>query len=102
MRHNGNMSIPELAPRRTFGGIVAVWIVAAVAAVVIGLIAPPDWRAAWVTVAFGGCLVLAFIVQLAYGRSQRFTERMAASVLGALVVMGLIGLGFGLATLVPA
>ncbi|MCR2784045.1 MULTISPECIES: hypothetical protein [unclassified Microbacterium] len=96
------MSIPELAPRRTFGGIVAVWAVAAVAAVVIGVLSPPEWRSAWVTVALGGCLVLAFAVQLFYGRSQQFTERMAVSVLGALLVMGLIGLGFGLATLVPA
>ncbi|MCR2799586.1 MULTISPECIES: hypothetical protein [unclassified Microbacterium] len=96
------MTIPELAPRRTFGGIVAVWVVAAVAAVLIGIFAPAEWRAPWVTVALGGCLVLSFAVQLAYGRSQNFTQRMAASILGALLVMGVIGFGFGLATLVPA
>lgn len=102
MVHNGDMTIPELAPRRTFGGVVAVWVVAAVAAVVIGVFSPPEWRSAWVTVALGGCLVLAFAIQLGYGRSHRFTQRMAASILGALLVMGLIGFGFGLATLVPA
>ncbi|MCR2812817.1 hypothetical protein NQ166_00875 [Microbacterium sp. zg.Y1090] len=96
------MTIPELAPRRTFGGIIAVWVVAALAAVAIGIFAPAEWRAPWVTVALGGCLVLSFAVQLASGRSQRFTERMAASILGSLLVMGVIGFGFGLASLVPA
>ena len=95
------MAVPELAPRRTFGGIVAVWIVAAVVAVVIGILATPEWRAAWLGVALGGCLILAFAVQLWSGRSQGFTERVAASIFGAVVVMGVISLGFGLAALVP-
>ena len=95
------MAVPELAPRRTFGGIVAVWIAAAVAAVVIGVLATPDWRAAWLGVALGACLILAFAVQLWSGRSQGFTERVAASIFGAVVVMGVISLGFGLAALVP-
>ncbi|MET0673228.1 MAG: hypothetical protein ABWY37_07025 [Microbacterium pygmaeum] len=92
---------PELAPRGTLGGIIAVWIVAALAGVAIGLFVPGEWRAAWLTVALGACLVLAFAVQLGYGRSQGFTERVAASALGALLVMGVISLGFGLAAVVP-
>ena len=56
---------------------------------------------AWLLVGLGGCLILAFAIQLGYGRSQGFTERVAASVLGALVVMGIISLGFGLAAIVP-
>jgi hypothetical protein len=92
---------PELAPRRTIGGVISVWVVAALAGIAIGLFVPPEWRAAWLTVALGGCLVLAFAVQLAYGRSQGFTERVGASILGALLVMGVISLGFGLAAIVP-
>lgn len=84
-----------------FGGIVAVWILAAVAAVVIGVLATPDWRAAWLGVALGGCLIVAFAVQLWSGRSHGFTERVAASIFGAVVVMGVISLGFGLAAIVP-
>jgi hypothetical protein len=95
------VAIPELAPRRTFGGIIAVWLVAAAVAVAIGLLVGDDGRAAWLAVGLGGCLVLAFAIQLGYGRSQGFTERVAASVLGALVVMGIISLGFGLAAIVP-
>ncbi len=95
------MATPELAPRRTFGGVVAVWVIAALIGVSIGIFAPEDWRAAWLTVGLGGCLVLAFAIQLWFGRSQGFTERVAASVLGALLVMGVISLGFGLAAIIP-
>jgi hypothetical protein len=94
------MTLPDLAPRRAYGGVVAVWIVAAVVAVVIGVLAPADWRSAWMPVGLAGTVVLAFVIQLAPGRSQGFIERVAASALGALLVMGLIGLGFALASLV--
>ncbi len=95
------MATSELAPRGTISGIVAVWIAAAVLGVAIGAFVPPAWRAAWLTLALAGCLILSFGVQLAYGRSQRFIVRVAASVLGALVVLGVISAGFGLASLVP-
>jgi hypothetical protein len=101
MGDDGDVALPELAPRRTFGGVVAVWVLAAVIAIVIGIFATPDWRAAWLGVGLGGCLIVAFATQLWSGRSQGFTERVAASVLGAALVMGVISLGFGLASLVP-
>ncbi|RKT33460.1 hypothetical protein DEU34_2056 [Microbacterium sp. AG1240] len=92
---------PELAPRRTVGGVIAVWVVAALAGIAIGIFVPADDRAAWLTVGLGATLVLAFSIQLSYGRSQQFVERVAASVLGALVVLGVISAGFGLAAIVP-
>ena len=93
------MSTPDLAPRRTFGGIVAVWVLAALAGVAIGLFAPAEWRAQWISVALGGCIIAAFAVQLWYGRSQAFIQRMALSSLGAFVVLGVITVGFALAEL---
>ncbi|WP_288785766.1 hypothetical protein [uncultured Microbacterium sp.] len=96
------MSIPGLAPRGGLGGIVAVWVAAAVIAVVIGFVAPPDWRAAWMPVGLAGCIVLAFVVQFAYGHAEGFLRRVAASALGAMAVMGLIGLGLGLASMFSA
>lgn len=95
------MAVPELAPRRTIGGIVAVWVVAAVAAVAIGVFVPEDVRAVWLAIGLGGLIALAFAVQLWYGRSQQFIERVAASAIGSLVVMGVISAGFGLAALIP-
>ena len=101
MGHNGGVAVPELAPRRTMGGIVSVWVVAAIIGIVIGVLVGDDARAAWLAVGLGGCLVLAFAIQLWSGRSQGFTQRVAASILGALVVMGILSLGFGLAAIVP-
>jgi len=97
---NVGMPGPELVPRRTIGGVVAVWAAAAVAGVAIGLFVPAEWRAAWLTVALGASVVLAFTIQLSYGRSQQFVERVAASALGALLVLGVISAGFGLAAIV--
>ncbi|MGP3534813.1 hypothetical protein ACTU3I_08475 [Microbacterium sp. RD1] len=95
------MSVPELAPRRTVWGVVAVWIVSALAGVAIGVFVPEPWRAAWLTVALGGILALAFGVQLWYGRSHEFIFRVAASVLGAMIIMAVISAGFGLAAIIP-
>ncbi|SBS69865.1 hypothetical protein [uncultured Microbacterium sp.] len=93
------MTVPDLAPRRTFVGVIVAWVFAAVVALAVGLIAPPEWRAAWMAVGLGACVIVSFIVHLWFGRSQGFIERVAASILGSLLVMGLIGVGFGLATL---
>ncbi|MDF2580338.1 MAG: hypothetical protein K0S49_1917 [Microbacterium sp.] len=100
--HNGTVTTPDLAPPRTVAGVVAVWIAAAVAAILVGVLAPVDERAMWMPVALGGCLVLAFVIQLVLGRVRGFIERVAVSVLGALFVMGFIGIGFGLSSLVGA
>lgn len=78
-----------------------MWVAAALIGVAIGLWVGDERRAAWLAVGLGGCLILAFAIQLAYGRSHGFTQRVAASILGALVVMGIISLGFGLAAIVP-
>lgn len=94
------MSTPELAPPGTFRAVVAVWVAALVAAVAIGLFVPVDWRMAWMAVGFGAVMILAFVVQLAIGRSKGFIDRVAASVAGALLVMGLVSAVFGLAEIV--
>lgn len=101
VRDNEGVAVPELAPRRAFGGVIAVWVAAAVIGVAIGIFVAADARAAWLGVGLGLCLILAFAIQLRTGRSQGFTQRVAASILGALIVMGIISLGFGLATIVP-
>jgi hypothetical protein len=95
------MSVAELTPKRTVWGVIAVWIVAALTGIAIGVFVPEDWRAAWLTVGLGGIVVLSFGVQLWYGRSQEFIVRVAASSLGGMIVMGVISAGFGLAAIVP-
>ena len=80
---------------------MAVWVAAALMGIALGLFAPADLRAAWLVLGLGAALALAFAVQLAYGRSQGYIQRVAISILGALLVMGVISLGFGLASIVP-
>ncbi|MBB2975042.1 putative membrane protein [Microbacterium endophyticum] len=96
------MSAPDLAPRRPLGGIVTVWIAAAIAGLVVGFFVPSDLRSAWTLVALGGAIILSFIVQLWYGQTQRFIQRTSLSILGALIVLGIISAGFRVAALIPA
>lgn len=102
MRNNRRMSEPALAPRNPLGGVVAVWAVALVAAIAIGIFVAQEWRVPWLLIAFGGVVLLSFAVQLWYGRTQQFLFRVAASVTGALLLLGMISAGFGLAALIPA
>lgn len=96
------MSEPALAPRNAFHGVVAVWIASLVVAVTLGIVLPEDARVGWLLIAFGGIILVSFAVQLAYGRAQGFIVRMAGSVVGALVIMGIVSAGFGLAALASA
>lgn len=99
---NGSMTVPELAPRRPLGGIVAVWVVAAIVGIAIAVLVPSDARAIWMAIALGGCLVLAFGVQLWYGRPQRFIQRVALSALGAMLVLGIVTAALGLTSITTA
>lgn len=96
------MTEPTLAPRNAFVGVIVVWAAAFVATVAIGLFVPEEWRVPWMLVGFGGVVLLSFAVQLWYGRTQGFIFRVASSVIGALMLMGLISVGFGLAALIPS
>lgn len=84
------MTAPELVPRRPIGGIVGVWIATALAGVAIVLFVPLHWQSSWITITLGCALVAAFVVQLGYGRAQRFIRRTAITVLGSLLILGLI------------
>lgn len=96
------MSEPALAPRNAFHGVIAVWIVSLVVAVALGFLLGEQDRVMWLLIAFGGVVLLSFAVQLAYGRAQGFIVRVAASTVGALVLMGLVSAVFGLAALAAA
>lgn len=96
------MSEPALAPRNAFHGVIAVWIVSLVTAVVLGIVLPEQARVDWLLIAFGGIVLLAFAVQLGYALAKGFIIRVATSVLGALVLMGLVSAAFGLAALAAA
>ena len=93
------MTDPALAPRNAFVGVLIVWAVALVAAVGVGIFVAEEWRVPWLLVAFGAIVLLSFAVQLQYGRTQGFIFRVGSSTIGALLLMGVISVGFGLAAL---
>ena len=95
------MSVPELAPRSSIGGVVSVWVVALLGGIAIAIFVPFAQQAQWFVLALAGSLLLAFAVQLGYGRSTGFIQRVAASVLGALLALGLVSVAVGLAALTP-
>jgi hypothetical protein len=76
--------------------------VALIASIVVAVTIPEEGRAVWMALTLGFCLILAFTVQLLYGRAQRFIQRVAISSLGALLILGLISSAFGLGALVDA
>jgi len=96
-----SMSAPELAPRSTVRGIVAVWVFGLLAAIAIVLFAPEATRPVWFALALAGSLLLAFAVQLGYGRSIGFIQRVGASALGAMLVLGLVSLVVAIAAVIP-
>jgi|SRR5690606_24304535 hypothetical protein len=102
MRNNGVMSEPALAPRNALVGVLIVWGAALVAAILIGVFVPEEWRVAWLLLGFGGSILLSFALQLWYGQTKGFIFRIAASTTGALLLLGVVSAGFGLAALVPA
>jgi hypothetical protein len=102
MRNNGVMTDPALAPRNAFVGVIVVWAVALLTTLIVGIFVSEEWRVPGLLVAFGGVVLLSFAVQLWYGRTQGFIFRVASSVTGALLLMGLISIGFGLAALIPS
>jgi hypothetical protein len=102
MGDNEDMSEPSLAPRNALGGMIVVWSVALVAAAAIGIFVAEDWRMSALLVAFGGVTLLAFAVQLGYGQTRGFIIRVAASIMGGMLLMGAVSVGVALAALVPA
>lgn len=80
-------------------GVVAVWAVAVLAAVAVGLFAAPVDRAAWLVIAMAGCVILSFAVQLGRGETTGFIARTSSGVLGAMVILAI---GGGVIALVAA
>lgn len=81
-------------------GVLVVWTAAFLATVAIGIFVTEERRIPWTLVAFGWVILLSFAVQLWYGRTAGYIQRVAASMIGALLLMGLISVGFGMASLV--
>lgn len=101
MGQNGDMSEAAQPTRNAFIGVIVSWVFALVIAVLIGILVGSADRAPWLVMGFAAVILVTFAVQLWYASPVGFIFRIAASVGGALVLMGLVSAGFGLAALLP-
>ncbi|WP_125107100.1 MULTISPECIES: hypothetical protein [Gulosibacter] len=74
--------------------IVAVWAVAVVAAVLVGVLASPERQLTWVPIAMLLLLFFTAIMQLVEGQPEGFIHRFALSLTGAGVVMAIASFVF--------
>lgn len=94
-RHNGGVSTPEPAaaetepsPRTRWETIIAVWVAAVVAAVLIGIFSAPVQYSAWIALALAGCTIATLVIQLAMAEKRGFVNRLAISLVGSVAVLG--------------
>ncbi|MEL4317390.1 hypothetical protein WJX64_00070 [Leifsonia sp. YIM 134122] len=81
-----------LTPAVTFAGIVAVWILAAVGAVVVLAAVAPEDRFGGLCLSLAVCAIAAFCVQLATRRRDGFVSRVVASFVGSVVITAIAGI----------
>jgi hypothetical protein len=96
------MTIPELAPRRRYGGIAATWAFALLVAVAIAVFVPVETRFRWFGLAGGATLVAAFVAQLVDGRASGFISRVSIAALGGVTILGIVALVTVIAAVSPA
>lgn len=68
--------------------VIPVWIVAALGALAVGILAPFS-PLNWIPLVMAGAILLTFVIQLGVSRKEGLVERIAASLGGALVVLAL-------------
>lgn len=91
---------PEPLPRTAVvWSIGAVWALALVLGLLIALLSHPLQYASWISLALGVCVIASFGVQLATQQKDGFVNRLATTLSGSFVILGVIGAILGLITL---
>ena len=96
------MTIPEELPatsgRKLFGTVIIVWVLSAIAAVIVVVAYPPATRVEALFVTLGLTVLATFVMQLIVGQRPGMVTRLAATLLGAFIIYGVAALTAGLAT----
>lgn len=74
--------------------IGVIWLAAVFAAVGIGLLADPDRQLAWVPIAMLMLVLVTALLQLGSAKAEGFIHRMALSMSGAAIILGIASLVF--------
>ena len=76
-----------------------VWALALLLGVLIAFLSHPIQYASWLSLALGVCVLASFGAQLATQRKDGFVNRLATTLTGSFVILGVIGGILGLVTL---
>lgn len=91
---------PEPLPRAAIAWSVgAVWALAIVLGALIALLSHPRQYASWLSLALGVCVIASFGAQLATQQKEGFVNRLATTLTGSFVILGVLGAILGLITL---
>ncbi|NUU07149.1 hypothetical protein [Leifsonia sp. C5G2] len=82
---------PPLPRWATALSIGSVWAIALVLGVLIGSLSHPAAYASWLSLALAVCALLGFVSQLATQQKDGFVTRLAATLTGSFVILGVIG-----------
>jgi hypothetical protein len=64
-----------------------IWLVAAVCAVLTGLLVAPENRLVWTGLSMAGCTILTLAAQLSTGQKEGYVSRVTQSLVGAVLVL---------------
>lgn len=82
-------------PPTSWAGVLPIWMLALIASVVLGMVAPGGLLFAWTSVAGALAVLVSFVVQvLIVGRAEGFLVRVSASVVGSLAIFFIASLIF--------
>lgn len=65
-----------------------IWLVAAVGAVLTGVLVAPADRLVWISLSLAGCTILTLAAQLSTGQKEGYVHRVTLSLVGAVLVLG--------------
>ncbi|GAA3889772.1 hypothetical protein GCM10022381_34710 [Leifsonia kafniensis] len=74
--------------KRQWKSVAVVWLFSAVCVVLVGLLSDPGQYLAWIGLSAAGCTIMTLCIQLASGRPEGYVNRVTASIVGAVVVLG--------------
>ena len=91
---------PEPLPRTAVvWSVGSVWALALLLGVLTALLSPPTHYASWLSLALGVSVIASFGAQLATQHKDGFVNRLATTLTGSFVILGVIGAILGLITL---
>lgn len=69
-----------------WSGIVVVWVLAVLSAVLIAVFSMQENRISWMSLGLAGCTIVTLAIQIAQGQKDGYVSRVIASISGAVVV----------------